>query len=108
MILRSVAAAVLAVHGLIHLIGFLVPWPIAQVEGFAYRTTALGGSVELGTPPDALFAVSYMNDWTLEHIAGYQPHSHGGFGPVPDGPGLGIEVDVSGLGPPLITIVDPA
>ncbi|HSW41878.1 MAG TPA: hypothetical protein VLM76_05165 [Patescibacteria group bacterium] len=48
MILRSLAAAVLAVHGLIHLIGFLVPWRIAQVEGFAYRTTALGGSVELG------------------------------------------------------------
>jgi hypothetical protein len=36
------------VHGLIHLIGFVVPWRIAEVEGFAYRTTVLGGSVELG------------------------------------------------------------
>jgi L-alanine-DL-glutamate epimerase-like enolase superfamily enzyme len=60
-----------------------------------------------GTPPDALFAVSYMNDWTLEHIAGYQPRSAGGLGPVPGAAGLGIEVDVAGLGDPLLTVVDP-
>jgi cis-L-3-hydroxyproline dehydratase len=51
-----------------------------------------------GTPPDALFAVSFMNDWTNEHVAGYQPRSRGGVGEVPTGPGLGIEVDVSMLG----------
>lgn len=59
-----------------------------------------------GTPPDALFAVSYMNDWTLEHIAGYQPRSTGGLGPVPEAAGLGIEVD-AGLGAPLLTVVPP-
>ena len=58
-----------------------------------------------GTPPDALFAVSFMNDWTQEHIAGYEPRSHGGLGPVPDGPGLGIEVDVASLGAPLFSVV---
>jgi L-alanine-DL-glutamate epimerase-like enolase superfamily enzyme len=52
-------------------------------------------------PPDALFAVSFMNDWTLEHVAGYQPRSADGRGPVPDGPGLGIDVDVRMLGAPL-------
>ncbi|MFN8621236.1 MAG: mandelate racemase/muconate lactonizing enzyme family protein [Chloroflexota bacterium] len=52
-------------------------------------------------PPDALFAVSFMNDWTLEHVAGYQPRSAGGWGPVPDAPGLGIEVDPRALGAPL-------
>lgn len=46
--LRYLATAALAAHGLIHLIGFVVPWRIAEVEGFAYRTTAFGGSVELG------------------------------------------------------------
>ena len=46
-----------------------------------------------------------MNDWTLEHIAGYQPRSQRGVGPVPDGPGLGIEVDVASLGAPLFTVV---
>jgi L-alanine-DL-glutamate epimerase-like enolase superfamily enzyme len=57
-----------------------------------------------GTPPDALFAVSYMNDWTNEHVAGYQPRSRGGVGEVPLGPGLGIDVDVSLLGQPLWTV----
>jgi cis-L-3-hydroxyproline dehydratase len=54
-----------------------------------------------GTPADALFAVSFMNDWTNEHVAGYQPRSSGGVGRVPDGPGLGIDVDVSALGTPI-------
>jgi L-alanine-DL-glutamate epimerase-like enolase superfamily enzyme len=53
-------------------------------------------------PSDALFAVSFMNDWTLEHVAGYQPRSAGGAGPVPDGPGLGIDVDSRAFGAPLL------
>jgi L-alanine-DL-glutamate epimerase-like enolase superfamily enzyme len=55
---------------------------------------ALAGS----TAPSALWAASFMNDWTLEHLAGYQPRSTGGWGPIPDGPGLGIEVDEDQLG----------
>src|SRR5690242_7749125 len=54
-----------------------------------------------GAPADAMFAVSFMNDWTNEHVAGYQPRSSGGVGPVPDRPGLGIHVDVSLLGEPI-------
>ena len=42
-----------------------------------------------------------MNDWTLDHIAGYQPRSRDGRGEAPSGPGLGIEVDPDALGPPL-------
>ncbi len=57
-----------------------------------------------GTPADALFAVSFMNDWTNEHVAGYQPRSREGRGPVPVGSGLGIEVDVAALGEPLFSI----
>src|SRR5215213_11857824 len=57
-----------------------------------------------GVPPEALFAVSFMNDWTNEHVAGYQPRSQGGIGRVPDGPGLGIEVDVSMLGDPIWSV----
>jgi hypothetical protein len=44
----ALAAAALALHGLIHLIGFVVPWGLAQVEGFPYRTTAFAGAIELG------------------------------------------------------------
>jgi len=60
MVLRRLAAALLAVHGLIHLIGFLVPWRIAQVEGFAYRTTTLGGSVELGTTGAQVVGLAWL------------------------------------------------
>jgi len=49
--------------------------------------------------------VSFMNDWTQEHVAGYAPRSRNGSGPVPDGPGLGIDVDVAALGAPLLTVV---
>jgi len=66
--------------------------------------TAAVAHLAAGTPPEALFAVSFMNDWTTEHIAGYQPRSRLGMGPVPEGPGLGIEVDVAGLGSPLFTV----
>jgi len=45
---RTLAAVALAAHGLIHLIGFVVPWRISQLEDFPYRTTALGGSLALG------------------------------------------------------------
>jgi L-alanine-DL-glutamate epimerase-like enolase superfamily enzyme len=69
--------------------------------------TAAVAHLAAGTPRDALFAVSFMNDWTLEHIAGHEPRSSEGFGPVPEGPGLGIDVDVAGLGAPLFTALAP-
>jgi len=42
-----------------------------------------------------------MNDWTNEHIAGYQPSSQAGLDSAPTAPGLGIDVDVEALGAPL-------
>jgi len=47
-VLRIAALALVDAHGLIHLIGFVVPWGISTVEGFPYRTTALGGAIALG------------------------------------------------------------
>ena len=44
--------------------------------------------------------VSFMNDWTNEHVAGHQPRSFDGWGAAPSAPGLGIEVDESLLGSP--------
>jgi hypothetical protein len=45
---RRLAALALAGHGAIHLIGFVVPWKIATVDGFAYRTSVLGSSFDVG------------------------------------------------------------
>ena len=52
-----------------------------------------------------LFTVSFMNDWTNEHVAGHTPRSAGGRGSAPSGPGLGVEVDPVALGAPLFTAV---
>ncbi len=57
---RTLAAALLVVHGLIHLVGFVVPWGIAQVDGFPYRTSALAGAVALGEPGARLVGVAWL------------------------------------------------
>ncbi|MDR5695380.1 MAG: mandelate racemase/muconate lactonizing enzyme family protein [Armatimonadota bacterium] len=67
-------------------------------------TTAAVSHLAASTRPDLLFTVSFMNDWVQEHIAGYEPRSVGGFGRVPMGPGLGIQVDLKSLGKPLLSI----
>jgi L-alanine-DL-glutamate epimerase-like enolase superfamily enzyme len=66
--------------------------------------TAAVAHLAASTRPDALFSVSFMNDWTNEHVAGYQPRSSSGFGAAPMQPGLGVEVDVAALGEPLFRV----
>ena len=63
--------------------------------------TAAVSHLAASTPPATLFTVSFMNDWTNEHVAGHQPRSERGYGAAPDRPGLGIDVDVDALGDPL-------
>ena len=46
--IRRATAVLLALHGVIHLIGFVSPWRIATLEGFAYRTTVVGGAQDIG------------------------------------------------------------
>ena len=65
--------------------------------------SAAVGHLAASTKADQLLTVSFMNDWTNEHIAGYQPRSRNGVGAAPAGPGLGVEVDVVMLGSPLFT-----
>ncbi|MDA0160729.1 mandelate racemase/muconate lactonizing enzyme family protein [Solirubrobacter ginsenosidimutans] len=67
-------------------------------------TTAAVAHLAASTAPSQLLTASFMNDWTLEHIAGYEPRSHDGRGRAPNAPGLGITVDDSSLTP--LTTVD--
>jgi L-alanine-DL-glutamate epimerase-like enolase superfamily enzyme len=60
-------------------------------------TTAVVAHLAATTKPDQLLMASFMNDWTLDHIAGYQPRSDRGRGQAPTGPGLGIEIDPEAL-----------
>ena len=57
---RIAAAMALAGHGLIHLIGFVVPWGIATVDGFPYRTTALAGAVDLGDAAARALGIAWL------------------------------------------------
>ena len=65
--------------------------------------SATSAHLAASTKANTLLSVSFMNDWTNEHVAGYQPRSKDGFGSAPTGPGLGIEVDVAMLSPPLFS-----
>jgi cis-L-3-hydroxyproline dehydratase len=60
-------------------------------------TSAAVAHLAASTPPTQLLMASFMNDWTLEHIAGHQPRSANGRGSAPSGPGLGLVVDDSAL-----------
>jgi L-alanine-DL-glutamate epimerase-like enolase superfamily enzyme len=64
--------------------------------------TAAVAHLAASTDPEALFTVSFMNDWTVENVAGHRPRSNEGTGRAPDGPGLGIDVDVDRLGTPVL------
>ena len=64
--------------------------------------TAAVSHLAASTNPEQVITVSFMNDWTNEHIANYQPRSINGTGSAPTGPGLGVEVDLAMLGKPLL------
>lgn len=59
--------------------------------------------IAASTRPESLLMVSFFNDWTDGHVAGYQPRSVRGRGSAPTGPGLGIDVDAATFGKPLVS-----
>lgn len=46
--MRTALAIVLAVHGIAHLPGFLVPWRISSPPDLPYQTRLLNGALEVG------------------------------------------------------------
>jgi hypothetical protein len=47
-VMRFAFALILIVHGIAHLVGFVVPWQLARLEGNPYKTTLLGGRLDVG------------------------------------------------------------
>ena len=45
---RIAGATFLALHGLVHAMGFVAAWQIGTLDGVAYRTTVLNGAVDVG------------------------------------------------------------
>jgi L-alanine-DL-glutamate epimerase-like enolase superfamily enzyme len=66
--------------------------------------TAAVSHLAASTRPESTLNVSFFNDWTDGHVAGYAPRSVNGRGSAPIGPGLGIEVDAGQLGDPLFSV----
>ncbi|MBN2077583.1 MAG: ABC transporter permease [Spirochaetes bacterium] len=48
MAMRIIAGIFLALHGISHLVGFVVPWKIATLKEEPYKTTLLSGSINVG------------------------------------------------------------
>jgi hypothetical protein len=46
--IQIIAAVMLGLHGLIHLMGPAVYMKLTEIQGFSYKTTLLGGRVDLG------------------------------------------------------------
>jgi len=46
--MRIALVALMALHGIAHLPGFVVPWRLAEVEAMPYGTTVLGGHLDVG------------------------------------------------------------
>ena len=69
--IRRLAAVGLALHGLIHVIGFVVPWRIATLEGFAYRTTAFDGGLDLGAGGVQVIGLVWLALTLAFLVAGY-------------------------------------
>jgi L-alanine-DL-glutamate epimerase-like enolase superfamily enzyme len=67
--------------------------------------TAAASHLAASTRPESLLTTSFFNDWTQEHVAGYEPRSRNGRGSAPTGPGLGITVDAEYFGSPLMTFM---
>ena len=46
--IKILFAVFLFLHGIAHLVGFVVPWRIMRVEEMPYKTTLLAGKIDVG------------------------------------------------------------
>jgi hypothetical protein len=58
--MRTVLGVLIALHGLVHLIGFLVPWRLLVLPEIPYATTAVWGALELGAVGARLLGVGWL------------------------------------------------
>ena len=54
------AALVVFIHGLIHLLGFVAYWQLAEIENLPYKTTLLGGLWDVGEAGIRVFGALWL------------------------------------------------
>lgn len=47
-LLEGLVAAGFVLHGIAHLVGFVAPWRLLEMKEVPYKTTVLGGAIDLG------------------------------------------------------------
>ncbi len=60
MVQRMVLGAVLFLHGLIHLLGSIAYWRLAEVEGLPYETALLAGALEVGEAGAWIYGLAWL------------------------------------------------
>jgi hypothetical protein len=58
--MRLVLAALLTVHAVAHLVGFVVPWRLVTSAEVPYRTTVLAGSIDIGSTGVRLLGLGWL------------------------------------------------
>ena len=58
--MRFILAALLIGHGVAHIVGFVVPWKLMQMPEMPYRTTILGGMIDVGDAGIRLMGVLWL------------------------------------------------
>ena len=54
------AIGIVIIHGLIHLMGFVAYWPLAEISELPYKTTLLGGRWDVGAAGMRLFSLLWI------------------------------------------------
>jgi hypothetical protein len=58
--MRIALGILFMLHGIAHLVGFVVPWRIGTIEGATYTTRILSGRVDLGDAGIRAFGVLWL------------------------------------------------
>jgi hypothetical protein len=58
--MRFILAALLTVHAVAHLVGFVVPWRLITSAEVPYRTTILAGSIDIGATGARLLGLGWL------------------------------------------------
>jgi len=58
--MRTLFALLLTVHGIAHLVGFVVPWHLVPTPDLSERTTVFGGALDIGEGGIKMFGVLWL------------------------------------------------
>jgi hypothetical protein len=58
--LRIITAAILILHGFVHILGFLVYCQISKIEGINYKTTILADKLDIGHAGTRIYGVFWL------------------------------------------------